>query len=268
MKRRDFVKGAAALIGTLSMNWGGRTITAEEDAMSDAVVQDGVDRGLYSQELANEIINFSALEGDVALETAENTVAEGDLALESSDSVDLPKLVDSPKDIDPTEVLLEFNWSKALDALLDDGIEVHCHSCTAQHGDVICRPISPALRIMHLGDDQVFDQPVEVEQLLLEQFYVSFLIKDYDSNRSIQDICDLYLNPGLHSIARELNAAAKAKDGHLWMAKLPVMNHARSFGVKQRLSDEGRVPVRISMEYDVACQGTRVSFDFLAHYPE
>jgi hypothetical protein len=261
----------AALFGSLAVNWGGRTVTAEEDALSDAVVQDGADRGLYSQELADEFIGLTTPEGDIALESSDESVTEGQLVLESPDLGTESEVVESVSNrppADPIEAVLRFDWSKALDDLLDEGIEVHCHPYAMRSGDVINRMIAPELRIKRPEDEREFDVPVKTEQLKLEHFYVAFIIQDSYAAMGMEEVVRCFFEPALYSIAIELNLAAKVKDNQLWVAPLPTMAAASHMGVKQVTADGGRVPVRVSMEYDVCCQGTKVTFDFLAHYPE
>lgn len=268
MRRRDFMKGAAALFGTLAVNWGGRTVTAEEDAFSDAVVQEGADRGLYSQELADEFIGLATPEGDFTLDGSEELVPESDLVLESPDVSELPKLVESPKRADPVEAILRFDWSRALDDLLDEGVEVHNHGYPMRQGDVINVVKAPQMRVMRPGNEREFDVPIKTEQLGMEQFYVCFIIDDRHAAMGMDDIVNCFFLPALHTVARELNRAAKLKDNQLWVAPLPMMPGAAHVGVKQVLADGGRVPVRVSMQYDVCSCGTKVTFDFLAHHPQ
>jgi len=264
VRRRDFMKGLGALAGTLTMTWGGRTVTAEVDRLGDEVIQEGADRGLYSQELADEIINFSSPEGDVTLESDDEFVSESQLGLEPTDVDDIPKLVESPKRADPTDALLRFDWSGMLDGMLDDGVDVHCHGYTMRGGDVINRVIAPQLRVKRPADERVFDAPMKVEQMELDHLYVSFVIPDQYSAMGLKDVMACFFMPSMHEVAGVLNKAAKDRGGELFVAPLPVMASSASFGVKQHLSDRGRIPVRVSMEYDVCNAGHRVTFDLLA----
>lgn len=265
MRRREFMKGAAALFGTVAMTWGGRTVTAAEDAASDAVVQEGADMGLYSQELADEIIGFSSPKGNITLDDSEELVAESDLVLETPDSSSETKVVKSTGHSDPVHGILATDWSKVLEEFLDEGLEIHCHPYVMQSGDIINRFIQPEIKIRNPMEERELITPVKTEQLKLDHFYCSFVIKDREASMSAKEVIAYFFMPALHSMARELNNSAK--DGQLWVAPLGVMPAAAYCGVKQALCDGGRVPVRVSMQYDVAHAGTRVDLDFLAHCP-
>lgn len=267
MRRRDFMKGMGALVGTLSMTWGGREVSAEVDRLGDEVIQEGADRGLYSQELADEVINFTTPEGDITLEDVDEIVPEGELGLDTAEIGYLPKVVESPKRLDPVEAIMSLDWSQLLEECLDQDIKIHCQSHEMRGGDVINRLIAPEMRVLKPADERVFDIPIKTEQLTLEHFYVSFVIPDSYADMGSKDILACFFMPSLQTVALELNKAAKDKGGELFVAPLPVMSSAQSFGVKQKLSTGGRIPVRMSMQYDVCNQGHRVTFDLLAHCP-
>lgn len=268
MRRRDFMKGVGALAGALTLTWGGRQVTPLEDALSDAVVQEGADRGLYSQELADEIIGISPAKSDVPLDNVEDLVAEGNLILETTELNPTPKVVDCSSNSDPVEGVLRTDWSKILDDLLDHDIEIHNTSFVCQSSDVVNRFVQPELKIKR--PDEVYEQHLQdcvIERLRLDHMYVSVMISDQDACMSGKELLAYYFLPSIHAVANELNKAAKAKNNELWVAPLAVMPAATACGLKQVQCTGGRIPIRVSMQYDVSRGGTLVYFDFLAHCP-
>lgn len=266
MRRRDFMKG----LGALSVAFGfgaGRTVSAEVDRLGDEVIQEGADRGLYSQELADEIINFSSPEGDVTLESDDEFVSESELRLEPPDFCGSSEVrgCSSKRENEAgiAQLVHGMDWSKELDRLLEKDFHVH-RLPMMRSGDVFSRRVQPEL-CLKMHEKTFLQLKTQVEQHQLDLMYCSFTIRDCEeASLGLEHTYRLFFLPAMYEFTKHLHAECEGKE--LYAAELPLNPSDSAFGLVQASHKGGRIPIRVTAQYDVCQAGTRVMLEFLAKF--
>ena len=230
--RRGFLKmlglgGAGVVLGGTS---------ALADKLGDEVVQEGADKGLYSQELADEVINaVQYKEPRSGYEPVSPLVGKAN----------------------PT-MLVNYNYSQRLDYELFAPFKQETHN-TMRAGDVIntCQPQGPTVRKKEPGEFLEMDSIVHVRQFETQHFYDCILIRDeFMETATQQDVFRLFCEPSIQSLGRHLN-----EGGYKMSFPLPTIDY--NCGIMSKVHTSGSVPVRVSVQYDIENMGYRLTMEVL-----
>lgn len=246
--RRGFLKGLGALGVTLG--FGSRVLSREANRELDSVIQDGVERGLYIADTAEEFL--SVPEVDVQLSAP---VIDADTTKSISDAIRReirkePTLMDA---------VVQHDWSKELGNMLEKDFDVHVvdpHVTSFQWAE-------PAnVQLMRKEDSERY---VTLDSMIhradLEHMYCSFIVSDeFMADVTAVSLRDLFFIPALATFKRFIEEESEGK--RLAVQRMEIPHPA--FGIKGYVSDGGPIPIRCTAQYDIANAGVRFNLEFRA----
>ena len=92
--------------------------------------------------------------------------------------------------------------------------------------------------------------------------YCAFTICDHERSRSLEDLMVIHAEPALRALASEINRCGRGI-GSLWPSAETLPLPPGTMGVRAACSIGGRIPVRVTMSYDVSLCGVKVVIDCL-----
>jgi hypothetical protein len=248
VERRNFLKGLGALGVTLG--FGSRVISREADRELDSVIQDGVERGLYSSDTAEEFLSVPEIDVQLSepIIDAETTKSIADAIRREIRKE--PTLLDS---------MVNHDWSKELGYMIEKDFDVHVvdpNATTFQWAE-------PAnVQLMRKEDSERY---VTLDSMIhraeLEHMYCSFIVSDeFMADVTAVSLRDLFFIPALATFKRFIEEESEGK--RLAVQRMAIPNP--SFGIKGHVSDGGPIPIRCTAQYDIANAGVRFNLEFRA----
>lgn len=225
--RRNFLKMLG--FGTVAGMTGGVS-KALADQLSDEVIQEGADKGMYSQETADEVINWYQ-----AYDPPESAKVEFKQEIQCKPYV---------PEFNLSRAIYGLNFSKYLDRHLINKLELIDAAPGAMPKTVTAympKHLPPKVRF---GDEEIdlAEGSLVHKKFQFEHLYLSCLIFDEDPRISMEEGVRIYVEPMLASMARDIN-----ENGYRYSAKLSDESNTYA---AVKTWEGGVVPVRATGSYD------------------
>ena len=93
--------------------------------------------------------------------------------------------------------------------------------------------------------------------------YTTFCIKEAEYSLSLDDMKRIHFDPALMALAQQFNSGEVFQSGY-FIDSLAPKTDLDGIGIKQFVSNGGRIPIRCTISYDIPRAATRVDLEIFA----